>query len=485
MRPFVLVAAALTSMLYSSPAVAQHHTLRFLTNFGGIKKLHAVEFSPQSNLLAVAVDQTPLTIIDTATGNAAHELKTVSAHTLRFAESGKRLLTVGSRDTLLVNTVSGETNNVSWDVPPGYTGLRLEQRLGKLMIDEVLAGSPAAASGKLQAGDELTAVVVRGKEKSLLGSAVDDAVRLLAGPAGTPVQLRVIPKGGAKPIDLELRREAAVMEDNRLVFRPRKAGVSPQVCLVYTNDGLVLLDANSGNVVSVLQPVEIERNGPLAISPDGRLLVLVANRTVRPRKGSPFALELYDVAAQQRKEIVSLDMGTVSNVRFSADGRRILIGEPDLISVYDIERKAFVAPILVGFDPKGEEANKKESAPLLDVRPDIGTGRFLSESRRHASETLLTSFDLSADGKFVAVGTKHGQCRLWSTERHACLATIGEPSAKSAAAAATRLSPDGRWVAYFVEGTLHVVNIEAELKKAVVEAPVPKTPAAEAPPATP
>lgn len=459
--------------------------MRLLTNFGGVKKLYAVEFSPQSNLLAVAAERSPLVILDTATGNAVHELKKVMPHTMNFATSGKRLLAIGERDTQLVDLASGEASSVSWDVPPGYTGLRLELKLGKLIVGDVLANSPAAASGKLHAGDELTAVVIKGKESSLLGREVADAVRLLAGPAGTPVQVKVIPKGETKLIDVELRREAAEMEQDRLIFRPRQAGIASQACIVHTNDGFVLLDADNGNVASILQPVEIERQGMLALSPDGRQLAIAANRTVSPRKGSALAVELFGVAAQQRQVIVPLDMGRVTNVRFSADNQRILIGEPDLISVYDLKQKKFTSPILVGFDPEIEEAKEKKPPPLLDIRPDIGTRDYLSESRRHASETLLASFDISADGKFVAVGTAHGQCRLWSTERHVCLATIGEKSDKHAAVTATRLSRDGRWVTYFVDGTLHLVNVEAELKKSAdakpAEAAAPQAAPAPAP----
>ena len=71
----------------------------------------------------------------------------------------------------------------------------------------------------------------------------------------------------------------------------------------------------------------------------------------------------------------------------------------------------------------------------------------------------MKSFDISADGTMVAVGSPHGQCSVYSITGNKCLATIGVRNENWDSAEATKFSPDGRWVAFFVEGTLNIVSV--------------------------
>jgi len=281
----------------------------------------------------------------------------------------------------------------------------------------------------------------------------------LAGPPGTSITLRMIPKGTTVSVDVVLRREGATKNGERYTFREFRGGPSAQTCFFVSRSSYVLLDANTGHLVSVFRPLDCKLNGPNAVSPDGRLFALAAN-LVDPAKGgsSGLALEVFDVATQEQTHFASLDVQTIHELRFTPDSGKVLIGDSDRIAVYDLHESRFTEPVLIGFDP--HEAEKQSIEAKKKGRPAIGPKeRYYDPSIVQARETLLSSFDVSADGSMVAVGSPHGQCSLYSTTEHRCLATIGGRTEEWASAEETTLSPDGRWVAYFVEGTLNIVSV--------------------------
>jgi hypothetical protein len=178
--------------------------------------------------------------------------------------------------------------------------LLLCEGAGKLLISELTEGSPAAQSKKIKVGDEIVAVVSGGIEQSMLGRSVEHLVKALAGPAGTVITLRIVPKGTIKPVDVELRRAAAVKQGNRTVFRELRGGTSAHACTVLVDGNLVVLDANNGNVLSAIRTVDIGPSGLSEASPDGRLLAVLSKRT----GGGGLGLEVFDVRTQSRTQFV-------------------------------------------------------------------------------------------------------------------------------------------------------------------------------------
>ena len=443
---------------FPNEASGQHHTVRFLHSWGGAKDIEDVAFSPDGKYLAVAVEYGPLTIIETSTGDIAHEFK-VAPFDIAFSADGGHLLGIGQRETSLVNVRSRSISNVNWRVPEGYVGCTFKEKSGKLVVDSVWDGGPAAASAKIGKGDEIIAITSIGVKYELLGRSVKNLVEPLSGPPGSSVTLHMIPKGTTVPVDIELRRKGATKNGDQYMFQEFRGGRSAQTCFCATASNYVLLDANTGHLVSVFRPLDCKLNGPNAVSPDGRHFALAAN-LVDPTKGGStgLALEVYDVATQERTHFATLDVQTIHELRFTPDSGKILIGDRDRIAVYDLQTDRFAEPVLIGFNP--HEAEKPEAWENSLAGSIFGPHSDDSRiSRVQASETLLTSFDISTDGTMVAVGSPYGQCSIYSTTENKCLATIGARNEDRDSAEKTTFSPDGRWVSFFVDGTMNIVSV--------------------------
>ncbi len=457
MNRLTLAAVVVFSFVATDRATAQHNTVRFFTP-SGPKEVDQLAFSPRGDLLAVAVRSGPLTFVDPASGDVSRSIE-FAPFTMAFSGDGAQLLGVSENRTKFIDARDGGERNVVWTVAKGHLGVTLKERAGKLLIDALAPGSPAADSELLHVGDELVGIIDSGSEESMLGKDIPAALKALSGPAGTLIVMRVVPKGKIKSVDVELRRRPAKIDGEHMEFEDLRTASSPNACIVATTRSLVVLDANSGAPVSVIEPKQVELIGMNCISPDGRLMALVARRHKHRDNRPNLGFEIFDVQRQEPTHFDVIDAQGVNGVRFSPDSKQLLIATYDRVDVYDLERKAYSPPILIGFDPAAH-APKKEDPPLIDVRPDIGN---IGTTRVSAPRRLLNCFDMSPDGKMVAIVSDDGQCQLWSTERHERLATIGEPVEKNPGLNRVTFSPDGKWVAYFVAGTLNVVSVKESL----------------------
>lgn len=458
-----LVASFFCLLAMSAIAVAQHHTARFFTSYGSPRTIEELAFSPDGERLAMALTNGPVVILNTSTGEIEREIK-YDPFLIRFSANGRQILAVSAKSTKFLNPSSGTTSDVKWELPLGYLGCGFKQKSGKLLVDSLTENGPASDAGNIHVGDELVGLIVDGREISTLGKSEADVVKSIKGPIGTPITLRILPKGSGKAVDVELRRKPATQQGERLVFREYGAASSPQTCIFGSNANLVLLDANSGNIVSIIHPIECSNTGRVAQSVDGRQLAVASIRRKTPRGEPDLGLEIFDVDRQERTHFVPLDTSRIDETRFTSDGSRVLIGCFDRILVYDLKEKKLVDPILVGFDPKeyGEvEPPKPTDAAAAAIvnrtRSQLGLG---SKSRIESTNQLLATFDVSADGTLVAVGGMHGNCTLWSVKEHRKLAEIGEPLKESEPAKEVALSQDGRWVAYFAHGTLNIASVK-------------------------
>ena len=459
MKRVLLTMAMAFLVPVANQAYGQHHTARFFHSWGSPREIHDMAFSPDGQHLAVAIEGGPLTVIEANSGDVAREFK-VAPFEISFSADGRQILGLGERETVLMNLQSGAMSNVSWQVPEGYVGCSFKAKSGKLVVDSLWEGGPAIASGKIGKGDELIAIVADGHEYDLLGRSAENVVEPLAGPPGTSVTLRMIPKGKTASVDIEVFRKAATKNGDRFTFREFRGRPSGQVCFCMSNSSFALLDANTGHLSSVFRPIDCNLSGLNAVSSDGRLFAW-ASRLREPTNdgSSELALEVFDVSTLERTHFATIDARQISGVRFTPDDRRVLIGDLDRIAVYDLHDQSFKEPVLIGFDLY--EAEKQWLKENAKGRPSIGPNEpYYDLSSVQSRETLLSSFDVSADGSMVAVGSAYGQCSLYSTTEHKCLATIGDRTEKLAAAEETTLSPDGRWVAYFVEGTLNIVSVQ-------------------------
>jgi len=85
----------------------------------------------------------------------------------------------------------------------GGIGVHVDPRGGRLTVTSPIPGTPAAKAGLLP-GD----VILEVNGTSLSGVALQDAIRMIQGPAGRPVTLKVLHAGeGEEPVDIVVVRE--------------------------------------------------------------------------------------------------------------------------------------------------------------------------------------------------------------------------------------------------------------------------------------
>ena len=85
-------------------------------------------------------------------------------------------------------------------------GLALDHKDGQIVVSGVVAKSPADESAQISVGDRITSVNVNGREESLAGKTVGDAVSLIRGPVGSKVILTLAPEGSTSAMKVELTR---------------------------------------------------------------------------------------------------------------------------------------------------------------------------------------------------------------------------------------------------------------------------------------
>jgi len=141
--------------------------------------------------------------------------------------------------TLLVLSVFlGWGAGVTLAQETGGIGVALKEDHGRIVITKVIQDSPAAASGELHEGDQiLTVASGDGEPVSVSGKRMGDAQRLIKGPQGTTVRLKIIPKGktesDAREVSLVRADVKGVWGDGKLLAAGADA---PDVTFVRLGD---------------------------------------------------------------------------------------------------------------------------------------------------------------------------------------------------------------------------------------------------------
>lgn len=93
-------------------------------------------------------------------------------------------------------------------------GARLQKRMDKIMVNEVISGGPAWRQNKLEVGDQIMKVRQEDEEVavSIIGMRLDDAVKLIKGPENTKVILTLKKVDGTIE-DLMIMRDIVELEE--------------------------------------------------------------------------------------------------------------------------------------------------------------------------------------------------------------------------------------------------------------------------------
>jgi WD40 repeat protein len=473
MRWGILTAILIANLVGGKSVSAQHHTFRYFTTSGSPIGLHELVVSPDSKWVAISTKDGKTSLVSTADGEIKHQ-HPLEPFSLNFSGDSTRLLMVSQRGTQLLNLANRQASHVRWQIPLGYLGFALESKNGKLLVKSLTEGGPAATGGDLLVGDELIGITVGSTRRNLLGQTVEAALQALQGPLGSPVTLHVVHAGRAATTNIELVRQRATQVDGKLQFgAPTDAGSSPQVCVSFTEKNFVLLDAASGDVLSLFAPREIQSAGQYAISPDGKYFALVARDLLNSRD---MAVELFDVAKQERVTYSPLPYPSFSDAEFSPDGKSFIVASQDRLQIMPLDTRSFAEPFYFSWRPEpvadnqDDESTASQSSPFPETTAgkaraavEKEVGPVMRRSQLQAPRDLVACFALSVNG-VVAIGTPTGCVELWSLRDGSQIAEVfTSDSDRAREVEAIAFSPSGDWLTFYGDGTLHIMKLSERL----------------------
>jgi len=437
-----------------------HHSFRYHTSYGSHEEMRALAFSPDSRQLAVSVSD-HVDLIDLQEGEIVSEYRG-NPFSLGYTQDAKRLYMISTRDACLLDVQSGVVAPSRYESVMLSPGINLEERNGKLLIKSLARGSSADSSEALQPGDELLAFSEgqNGKMERITGWSLKSMTEALQGYSGTFFRLTVMPKGrfGAKnEKTLILRRTTEIATGRTKTATPPGLDSLPKAlawCMIGKRNWHEFRDAATGKAVAHLETIDIENVGRYVISPDQTRFAVVA----RKKEGEGNAVEVFDLATQERLAFIPLSQSSFHDIAFAADNKRVLVGTWDTIEVCDIDKGEVVSQMTLGHQlPKKDDSNRKIGSMghlmMNSVRAGIADG---SSIAGYSSRQLVARIAVSPRN-VLAVGDLNGNIGMWDLESDSLVASI--PAEQEEPVRHLQFSPDGRWLAYYVGGTLHLEDV--------------------------
>ncbi|MEM9353659.1 MAG: hypothetical protein AAGA92_11655 [Planctomycetota bacterium] len=425
-------------------ASADFYTFRVLNRSGRAYTAKAMEFTPDSHKLLFTSGKGTM-VLDVGGGRVLYE-KPTAAFALGISRDSGMAILVSTRSTQALNLQTGAIARVGWRFDPGYLGLELNEVAGKLILSNFVAGGPLDQTG-VPEESELVAVREFGRTNSVLGRGVKNANGLLNGPAGTRIDLTIIPRGKRNPKVFEVVRRRGDLSSGKARFLPERPHREGAPCVVFGSDEyVVLLDAASGDINSILALEETEQIGQRAMSPDGKRLASLGKR--REKGKTRYLIETYDVATRQRLAATPFDDSWIQ-LRYNPTNGDLLVGSHDSVYVVGCKTHQIERQINLGWKPTIRDEAKVDD-------PDDW---WVPQTRARSPKALLNSFDISPQG-VLAVAAPSGEVATWSAESGDKLRQFAAP--QNVEAEIVRLSPDGKWIAYYGGGELTLETVEPD-----------------------
>jgi len=437
-----------------------HHSFRYHTSYGSHEEMRALAFSPDSRQLAVSVSN-HVDLIDLQEGEIVREYRG-NPFSLGYTQDGKRLYMILERDTLLLDVQSGVVVPSRYESVMSSPGINVEERNGKLLIKSLARGSSADSGEMLQPGDELLAFSEgqNGKMERITGWSLKSMTEALQGYSGTFFRLTVMPKGrfGAKnEKTLVLRRTTEIATGRtRTTTTPGQPSLPKSLarCMIGTRNWHEFRDVATGKAVAHLETIDINNVGQYALSPDQTRFAVVA----RKKDGQGNAVEVYDLASQERLAFIPLAPSSFFDITFAADNNRVLVGTWDTIEVCDTDKGEVVSQMTLGYQLPTKDSSSRSSGAIghqlmNSVREELGVDSWAGGN----SPLPLVSKVAVSKRNHVAVGDQNGNIRVWDLESDSLVASI--PAEQEEPVWHLQFSPDGRWLAYYVGGTLHLEDV--------------------------
>jgi hypothetical protein len=444
--------------LIDEPAPNERHfTVRFQNRWGAYK-LSDMAFSPDGRQLAIATSNGWVAIIRTDTGSIANEFETAS-FAIGYSRDGGRLVLLGGDKRKLYHVQEKVAYVLQGKIPTGYLGMNLQRRNGKVLFHTIAPGGPLHGLGTIAAGDELVAVGEgeEGPMKQLIGESTKRAVELLSGPVGSVVRLAVIHEGADEPRVHTVKREWREASNGQLTYKRLDGLVWGENLVWSVMDGYhTFTSASTGEIVSWFKQ---ERGGDVrshALSPDSRRFAILARQK---DERNEFAIEVFDLRRRERETVISVPRAGYFDMVFSPDGNEVALASWDSVDFIDLDLQQIVRTMRLtdnGSDGRIEEHEPDEimGSTARESLARAAPGRSAGLTR--SISQIVDSLAISPRG-LVATGSPRGVVRLWDAKTGRFLKLLGRGSGKEIER--IRFSPDGKWMAYFDGGMLHLVDV--------------------------
>ncbi|MDA1165784.1 MAG: hypothetical protein O3B13_22020 [Planctomycetota bacterium] len=464
---FLLTCVVVASIAEPAFAAGAHFTVRLAKPDQFVRPdVRCLRFSPDGTRLAVAHSR-GTTVIRTGDGEVTAESR-LTPETLAWSRDGSKLLFASHKERWLIDTAEGTGEPVTLREERGFIGLRLEQRNGKLLLVEIVRGSPLASVKGIHVGDELIAIGHgrSGFMHSVIGKSVADATQLLAGPVGTSLRLSVIPHGQIVPATYEVVRYQQTVQNGRRLYELPDSNIDDNVVCLTMNGQCQFISAGTGAIAksvtlngtaigglaatnhAATQCATIRHTGVASVEPAPQASLSVENRVrlsavsnltnairedviTESTERDTFAVDVFDIVRGTCITTIPVDSEPINTLvtvpsyfglTFAENDRKLVTGTWSMLHVYDVD------------------SGQKERV----IRPP-------QQSRSRPVESFAVS------DRLAAVGSSDGTVWVFEFATGDLLRTVRIPGQESVKR--MTLSPDSRRMAFGVRGVVHLVDL--------------------------
>lgn len=318
-------------------------TLRFYKDRSKPKLLVSMADSPNSKLLALSFKNGDLAFVDLVRKRVTKAYDISSFSPLVFSSDSDRLLGIAYDGMNLVNLRYGGISKLSIGYQVGIIGLRHQIRNGKIIVDEIVAGSPLSET-EVQPGDELIAFK-NGKTKSstqewvsTIGMSSARFSESFRGPAGSWVTIRCRSHVDQQIRDYVVRRSGEDVSKTRLARESSRS-----LLLDAKRRNVTFRSGADGTPITSTQIHGDSGRGIPIVSPDGKTFAYVA----RDENTHLWMLEVHDLLKRDILKRTEIPEQAFKDVAFSDDGKVVLVGTRDSIERFDVTEKAWIKPISI------------------------------------------------------------------------------------------------------------------------------------------
>jgi carboxyl-terminal processing protease len=259
-------------------------------------------------------------------------------------------------------------------------GAVLQVTDGYCTIKEVMPGGPAAVDKRLQPGDRITAVAQgKGEFVDIVGMRLRNAVKLIRGPKGSEVRLKIIPSGAPETV----RNEISLIRDEIKITSQR---AKAEIIEIPSRNGTAPLRAGIIQIPSFYGPIDRASSGEAQSSTTTEDVRRLLAR-LKEEKVDGVVLDLRNNGGGLLSEAVLLtglfiDHGPVVQIKDSRGRKQVL---------EDLERgTAYDGPLVVLTNKMSASASEIVAGALQNY----GRAVIIGDKSTHGKGTVQTIQEL-------------------------------------------------------------------------------------------